>query len=171
MNAEAEELFDVVDEHDQVVRQERRSVVHAQKLTHRAVHVFLFRSDGHLLIHKRTDHKEEFPGVWTSSASGHVSAGEAYDETAPRELEEELGVVSPLQRLHKFAASPDTCMEHTVLYRTECDDPINFDPHEIAAIEYVSTDEIAARIKNQPAVFSPAFRLLFGWYMSRESAD
>lgn len=161
----SEELFDVVDENDRVLKQERRSVVHAHKLMHRAVHVFLFRRDGCLLIHKRTDHKEEFPGVWTSSASGHVSAGEDYDVTAPRELLEELGVTSPLERLNKFAACSDTCMEHTVLYRTVCDEPIDFDSEEIAAVEFATVAEVATRIEGDPTKFSPAFRLLFRWYL------
>ena len=119
----SEELFDVVDENDVVLRQMPRSQVHAEKLIHRAVHIFVFRSDGRLLIHKRTNDKEEFPGVWTSSASGHVSAGETYDDTAPRELLEELGLRAELVRLHKFAPCEETCREHTVLYETVCDDP------------------------------------------------
>lgn len=71
----SEEFFDVVDEEDQVIDQVARSEVHRRKLRHRAVHVFLFRPDACLLIHKRSDTKEEFPSVWTSSCSGHVSAG------------------------------------------------------------------------------------------------
>ena len=85
-----------------------RSEVHRRKLRHRAVHVFLFRQDECLLIHKRADSKEEFPSVWTSSCSGHVSAGEDYDATAVRELFEELGIESAVERLQKFSACDDT---------------------------------------------------------------
>ena len=37
---DGEELFDVVDEKDQVLRQETRAVVHREDLLHRAVHIF-----------------------------------------------------------------------------------------------------------------------------------
>lgn len=160
----SEEIFDVVDEDDVVLRQLPRSRVHAEKLIHRATHIFVFRSDGRLLIHKRTADKEEFPGVWTSSASGHVAAGESYDDTAPRELFEELGLQSELTRLHKFAPCEETCREHTVLYETVCDEVARVDSTEIAAIDELSIGDLKHRIGQAPNEFSPAFRLLFGWY-------
>ena len=164
----SDELFDVVDSNDNVLRQELRSVVHRDKLTHRAVHIFVFRTDGRMVIHKRSDNKEEFPSVWTSSASGHVSAGEDYDETAPRELTEELGISPALERLQKFAACPDTCFEHTVLYRATCDEELRIDRLEIAAVDTVSLVELQSRVSSTPDNFSPAFRLLFDWFMHAE---
>lgn len=161
----SEELFDVVDEEDRVVEQLARSVVHRKSLRHRAVHVFLFQEDGCLLIHKRADTKEEFPSVWTSSCSGHVSAGEDYDATAVRELLEELGVLSAVERLEKFAACDDTSQEFTVLYRCYSDAAVTPDPGEIAAIKWMRVDAILSWMTRSPDEFSPAFRLLFVWFM------
>ncbi len=110
----ADELFDVVDADDRVIRQERRSVVHAQGLAHRAVHVFLFNSRGQLLVQRRSASKDEYPLTYTSSASGHVGAGETYEQCAPRELLEEVGIEAPLERLVKLPASPETAQEQTV---------------------------------------------------------
>ncbi len=163
----AEELFDVVDAADQVMGQQTRSEVHRQKLLHRAVHVFLFRSDGCLLIHKRSPSKEEFPSVWTSSASGHVSAGETYDQCVPRELHEELGIQAPLTRLHKFAACPATSHEFTVLYQAITDQPVQFDPVEMTEIQWISIDRLIQWVHRQPHDFSPAFRLLFEWWQNQ----
>ncbi|MGB0739309.1 MAG: NUDIX hydrolase [Planctomycetaceae bacterium] len=166
-----EELFDVVDQHDNVLRQLPRSEVHARRLRHRAVHVFVFRPNGNLIIHRRTDQKEEFPSVWTSSCSGHVSAGEDYDHTAPRELQEELQIHSTeLQRHYKFAPCPDTSWEFTVLYSTVSSQPVQPDPAEIAAVQELSLHEIASWLQNTPQDFSPAFRLLFHWYQNRGPA-
>ena len=161
----SEELFDVVDEDDQVVDQLARSEVHRRKLRHRAVHVFLFRQDGCLLIHKRSDTKEEFPSVWTSSCSGHVSAGENYDATAVRELFEELGVESAVERLQKFAACDETSHEFTVLYRCTSDAVVTPDPQEIADVQWMLIDAIQHWMTRSPDDFSPAFCLLFGWFM------
>lgn len=167
-----EEHFDVVDEHDQVLQQLPRSQVHRQQLLHRAVHVFLFRSDGRLLIHRRTDSKEEFPSVWTSSCSGHVSAGDDYDTTAPRELQEELQVsVQSLKLLHKFAACADTSWEFTVLYEGHSDATVTPDPEEIADVRELSLAEIHAWLEQAPEEFSPAFRLLFDWYWDTRIRD
>ena len=159
-----EEIFDVVDELDQVTGQAPRSVVHAQKLLHRAVHIFVFNSRGELLLQMRSIHKDEYPRCYTSSASGHLSAGESYELAAPRELQEELGLSGPLQWLMKFPAGPQTSQEHTVLYRTTTDAPPRIDPLEIDSVTFHSLDEIAAMIARQPELFSPCFVTLFEWY-------
>lgn len=165
-----EEFFDVVDPFDRVLTRRPRSQVHRQKLLHRAVHVFLFHPDGRLLIHKRSDSKEEFPSVWTSSCSGHVSAGDSYDQTAPRELHEELGIENvPLSTLHKFSATADTSWEFTVLYSAVSAQPPQPDPKEITAIQWLFPDEIAAWISHSPHDFSPSFLLLFRWFRQKHS--
>ncbi len=164
-----EEMFDVVDEHDQVLYQQPRSEVHRLKQLHRAVHIFVFRSDGQMLIHKRSPDKEEFPSVWTSSASGHVSAGENYEATAPRELFEELGIQSALTHLHKFTACPETSFEFTVLFQASSDEPIVFDQTEITEVRWLTVQEIVAWRIERPEDFSPAFRLLFDWYCQKLS--
>lgn len=162
----SEELFDVVDQDDCIICSQPRSVVHQRKLLHRAVHVFVFGTDGKLLVHRRSASKEEFPSVWTSSCSGHVSAGESYDETAPRELAEELGISGiPLTRLHKFAASADTSWEFTVLYSGVTDQAAVPDPEEMTAVLRLSVAETASWLRQSPEEFSPAFRLLFTWYL------
>ncbi|MCR9201314.1 MAG: NUDIX domain-containing protein [Planctomycetaceae bacterium] len=162
----ASELFDVVDEHDNVTDVRQRSDVHRLGLRHRAAHIFLFRPDGRLLIHRRADNKEEFPSVWTSSASGHVSSGESYDVSAERELEEELGVRAPLTFLLKVDACPDTCNEFTKLYTAVSEDDVSPDPEEISAIAWVTPDQLRQRMQ-QPANFSPAFLLLYERYCQR----
>lgn len=166
-----EEMFDVVDEHDQVLYQQPRSEVHRLKQLHRAVHILLFRSDGQMLIHKRSPDKEEFPSVWTSSASGHVSAGENYEATAPRELFEELGIRSALIPLHKFDACPETSFEFTVLFQASSDEAIVFDQSEITEVRWLNVQEIVAWRSQRPEDFSPAFCLLFDWYCQQLSAE
>lgn len=160
----SDEIYDVCDEHDRVIGQATRSEVHARGLLHRAVHIWVFRSDGRLLIHLRSAAKDEYPRCYTSSASGHVDAGESYDAAAIRELREELGVELPLTRITRLPAGPETANEHTVLYRCETDGPVSPDPGEIERIEWLSVDEIAAMIDRHPERFTPPFRSLFAWY-------
>lgn len=157
----AEELFDVVDEYNRVIDVKPRSEVHRLGLRHRAAHIFLFRADGRMLIHLRTADKEEFPSVWTSSAAGHVATGEGYEESAVRELAEELQVDAAVRRLATFAACPDTSNEFTELFLAVSEAEVVADPSEISAVEWLFPREIDERVQSDPDSFSPAFRLLF----------
>ena len=106
---------------------------------------------------------------YTSSASGHVSAGEDYDETAPRELQDELGLTTPVERLAKFSAGPETANEFTVLYRTITDTPPQFDPGEIAGGAFYELTEIDDWLARSPEQFSPPFQVAYRWYRSHQS--
>lgn len=163
----AEEMFDVVDADDRVTGQLPRSEVHRRGLLHRAVSIFVLNSRGELLVHQRSAAKDEFPLLYTSSASGHVSAGESYDDTAPRELREELGLDVPVAFLARFPASAETANEHTALYLAVTDEPPTPDPAEIAGIEWWNIDALAARVAQSPDEFTPPFRVLFRWYVDR----
>jgi len=160
------ELFDVVDELDNVLRQEYRSIVHADGLLHRSVNMFVFNCDGELLLQKRSAIKDEFPLLWTSSASGHVDAGETYEQAAHRELQEELGMEVDLKVLAKFPASQETANEHTVLFEAVTDAEPVPDPAEIAEVKFVTINQLNRIIEEQPADFTPPFLLLYSWYLS-----
>jgi isopentenyl-diphosphate delta-isomerase type 1 len=159
-----DELFDVVDADDRVIGQARRADVHARGLLHRAVHIFVLNTAGQLLVHERSATKDEYPLRYTSSASGHLAAGESYDEAAPRELAEELGLEAPLEFLSKFPAGPETANEHTVLYRAVTDAPPAINRDEIASARFWDVEELAALVEAQPDRFSPPFRVLLTWY-------
>src|SRR2546425_7943965 len=90
-----EELFDIVDDQDCVIGQAPRSEVHRRKLLHRAVSIFVFDSRGRLLVQQRSATKDEYPLCYTSSASGHVTAGGTHQQTAPPRVEEGIGPTNP----------------------------------------------------------------------------
>ena len=160
----SEEIFDIVNEADEVVGQAPRSVVHQKNLLHRAVSIFVIKPDGRLLLQLRSDSKDQYPCCYTSSASGHVDAGEDYEHAAIRELREELALTSPIEYLAKFPAGPETAFEFTVLYRTVTDDEPTLDPDEIDSAEFLELDDIAAKVARNPEKFTPPFRVLFDWY-------
>ncbi len=159
-----EELFDVVDMEDRILGQAPRSEVHAHSWLHRAVHIFVFNSRGELLVHQRTATKDECPLKFTSSASGHLHAGEDYETAAVRELAEELSLVAPLEFLTKLPAGPMTSYEHSALYRTITDATPTFLAEEILDGAYYPLEKVAAWVKESPEEFTPCFRSLWAWY-------
>jgi 16S rRNA (adenine1518-N6/adenine1519-N6)-dimethyltransferase len=111
------EEFPVVDKNDRIRGCASRSKVHGNNLRHRAVHILIFNQAGDVYLQQRSRWKDRHPLKWDSSAAGHVSVGEAYDETARRELNEELRVDIPLEKISKIAASPGTDHEFIWVYR------------------------------------------------------
>jgi isopentenyldiphosphate isomerase len=64
----------------------------AGRLLHRCVFVAVVHPDGRLLIHRRSEHKDVWPGWFDLAVGGVVAAGEAYDTAARREVAEEVGL-------------------------------------------------------------------------------
>lgn len=160
-----DELFDVCDPQDQVIGQLSRAEVHAKNLLHRAVHIWIWNSAGELLLQTRSATKDQYPNCYTSSASGHVDAGEEYEAAAVRELGEELQLHGPLIWGAKILASEKTAFEHTVLFHLQTDEIPTPDADEIAHIEFLSTSTIADRLERHPEQFTPPFRVLFqNWW-------
>lgn len=161
---EIEERIDVVDDEDRHVRVLSRGEVHRRGLLHRAVHVFLLDEHDRIYLQRRAWTKQQDPGCWDSSASGHVDSGESYPAAAERELQEELGIRAPLEPLFKVTACRETCGEHSMLYlaRTAGGRPEpRPNPAEILEGRFVALAEIREWVRTSPESFAGPFRHLF----------
>jgi isopentenyl-diphosphate delta-isomerase type 1 len=158
-----EEIFDVVDENDQVIGQRTRGDVHRLGLRHRAVHVLIFNHLGEVFLQKRSPTKDTHPGKWDSSSSGHLDVGETYDACAVREVMEELGLnlATVPARLRKVAACAETGQEHIWIYRCQAEGPFTLHPEEIETGAWFSPGKVDAWMKEQPGDFAPAFVLVW----------
>jgi isopentenyldiphosphate isomerase len=159
----AEEIFDVVNEHDEVIDRKPRSEVHRLGLLHRAVHVLVYNSRGQIFLQKRSMKKDRQPGVWDSSSSGHVDSGEDYDATAVREVWEEIGLQlsKAPKRLFKINARPETDEEFVWVYRCESEGPFKLDPEEIDEGHWFSPEQVSRWVAEKPQEFASAF--VFIW--------
>ena len=95
-DTENKELFDICDANGiptgETVEREK---AHAEGICHRTAHVWVIRRDRHgvlILMQKRSDDKDSFPGCFDTSSAGHIRAGDEPEESAVRELAEELGI-------------------------------------------------------------------------------
>src|SRR5260221_7221044 len=159
----AEEIFDVVDEHDRVVGRETRGEVHRRGLMHRAIHVLVFNSRGEVFLQKRSMKKDRQPGLWDSSASGHVECGEDYDTSAIRELREEIGLTPPAapQKLFKLPASGATDQEHVWVYHCDADGPFVLHPDEIDQGDWFTPAAVTEWMNSRPEDFAPALMAIW----------
>ncbi len=151
------EQFDIVDQNDCVIGKTSRKEAHEKQLRHRAVHVFIFNSKGELFLQKRSRWKDVAPLLWDSSAAGHVASGDDYNETAPRELEEELGVSTPLTSVAHIAACPATGNEFVALFSGIHDGPFTLPPAEIECGDWFSPELLQQWTLSRPQDFASGF--------------
>lgn len=158
-----DEIFDVVNERDEVISREIRGEVHRRGLRHRAVHVLVFNSLGEVFLQKRSITKDTHPGVWDSSASGHLDSGEEYDACAVREVREELGLNLERcpKRLFKIEACLETGEEFLWIYRCEHEGPFTLHPQEIETGGWFTLAAVTKWMEEKPADFAPALILIW----------
>ena len=158
-----DEIFDIVDEHDEIIGRRTRAEVHRLGLRHRAIHVLVFNRRGEVFLQKRSRFKDSFPGAWDSSASGHLDAGEDYDACAVRELREEIGLAvdrAPA-RLFKLDACAGTGQEFVWVYRQESEGPFALNSAEIETGGWFAPDEVTRWMAEKPDDFAGALPLIW----------
>ena len=151
------ERFDVVDENNIVTGTASRHEVHTRHLMHRAVHIFVFNKSGELFLQKRSKWKDAHPSKWDSSASGHVNAGDGFDETAGREVLEELGVRADVEFIGKIAACKNTGNEFVQLYKALHEGPFVLPRAEIECGSFFPMPVIRKWIEKRPEDFATGF--------------
>lgn len=167
---ESEEILPVVDANDEVVGMARRREIHARNLRHRSAHVLVFNGAGELLIQKRSASKDEFPLAWDLSVGGHVGPGETYEQTARRELDEELGLkCDTLTFLRKTPATGQTGWEFTCLYILTTDQPIRPNRREIEECRFIAPETLAADVRTGRYAATPALRDALAFYLTLEA--
>jgi isopentenyldiphosphate isomerase len=169
----AEEIFDIVNERDEVIGQAPRKEVHARGLWHRAIHVLVFNTRGEVFLQKRSMLKDTAKGKWDSSTSGHVDSGEDYDATAVRELSEEIGLIvtQTPERLFKIDSCKETGWEFCWIYRCQSEGPFVLHPEEIETGDWFAPAAVTSWVKEKPQEFASAFVLIWKKYIAAINAD
>lgn len=165
------EPIEVVDENCQPLGVLSRGMVHAWGLFHRSVHIFLFNSKGEIYLQKGNLDREENPGLWSSSASGHLSPGEPISFAAQRELKEELNIKVKLQEVARVPPCQETNWECVTLFVAKTDKIPKPNPSEISEGRFFSLQELESLIKEKPEIFSPAFLYLWSLYKRKQSQE
>ncbi|SCU89429.1 LAFA_0E17964g1_1 [Lachancea sp. 'fantastica'] len=166
-----------------------------QGLLHRAFSVFLFNSDGKLLLQQRASEKITFPDLWTNTCCSHPlcvddelglegsleAKVDGAETAAIRKLEHELGIPSDetsqktkfhfLNRIHYKAPSNGPWGEHEIDYIFFCKlQPnqsltVNPSPNEVRDIKWVTADELKALFQDPTHKFTPWFKLICESYL------
>ncbi|MFS4492107.1 NUDIX hydrolase [Maribacter sp. 2308TA10-17] len=98
-----DELIEILDSDGKFTgKTELKSYTHRMGLFHATVHIWLYTSDGRVLLQQRGKEKDTHPLLWDVSVAGHIGAGETIELSALREVEEEIGLSISEKELEKI---------------------------------------------------------------------
>lgn len=141
-----EEIVDIVDENDKVFGKATRKEAHVKGLLHRVVHIVIENSEGKILCLKRGPNVDTRPG-YTSNCAGHVISGSGYEETAKRELEEELGIKAPVEFEGKIMFNDKGHNTIIGCFKAKHDGPFRIDKSELEGADFRDLKQIKKGIK------------------------
>jgi len=147
-----DELVDVVDAADRILATVPRWRMRAERLRHRAVFVAVASSDGLVLVQRRSDDKDLWPGRWDIGAGGVVAAGEGYDAAARRELYEEVGIEATPAPTHGGAYADADVDLVARCYRVVHDGPVTLVDGEVVEVRWLDRGGFAALLTAEPFV-------------------
>ena len=151
MTDPGQELVDVVDEDDRVVATVTRREIRARHLLHRCTYVLLRNASGQILVHRRTDTKDVYPGAYDVFAGGVCAAGESYDDCAGREVAEEFGVVGAnLRFLFKHRYQGTHGQAWGAVYEARWDGPVRPQESEVAWHAWVAPEQLDRMLGELP---------------------
>lgn len=160
----ADEIVALVDEHNNVIGSVPRREMRAKRLLHRSTYILVFNSQGEIYVQKRTMTKDVFPGYFDPATGGVVLAGESYEVSAVRELEEEMGIRHvPLTTLFDFYFEDEHARVWGRAFSCTYDGKIVPQVEEVEYVEVMTTDDILRRVVTEQ--FTPDGLLVVRRYL------
>ncbi len=145
----AEELVDIVNESNEVVRTALRSTMRRERLPHRASYIACRNPEGRFLIEVRTLSKDYAPGLLDACIGGVVQAGEDPLLSARRELSEEVGLEAGRLAFHSLGTLRIDYPRHNphsflfaYLFLALGDGITVRQPEEVSGIMYLQAEEL-----------------------------
>jgi isopentenyl-diphosphate delta-isomerase len=145
--------------------------VHVNGTMHRAFSIFVFSSQGKLLIQQRNRSKYHTPGLWSNTCCSHPRPGEALAQAVQRRLAEEMGFVCDLAEI--FSCSYELQLDNKMIEHElnhvfigyYDGDPVP-DPAEVEDWRWQTLQNLGGEVSRSPGSFTPWFKLIMQDYDS-----
>jgi isopentenyl-diphosphate delta-isomerase len=170
----------LVNELDQEIGLMEKMEAHEKALLHRAFSVFVFNEQGALLLQQRALSKYHSGGLWTNTCCSHPRPNETVLDAANRRLMEEMGFVTPLEKVLDFiyqAEFSNGLTEHEFdhVLIGHYNGAIAPDPNEVNAYEYRTMESIQASLDAKEGLFTAWFEIIFpkmmDWWKNQNSRN
>lgn len=165
----------LVDVNDNEIGEMPKMEAHEKGVLHRAFSIFIFKTNGDLLLQERAEGKYHSAGKWTNTCCSHPRPGEDTLAAANRRLKEEMGMVCDLKHVFSFQYQAEVTEqglienEYDHVFFGVSDKVPAFDWDEVAAIRYMEKDVLAYELKTYPDQYSEWLKICFDRVMEHYS--
>lgn len=164
-----EEFVVLVNPEDKVLGLMEKQQAHINGLLHRAFSVFLFKSNGEMLLQKRASGKYHSPLKWTNAVCSHPRNEETYLEGAKRRVKEELGIDVELSEKFNFiykAYVGNGLWEHELdhVFTGTFEGEFYLNKEEVEEVRYISLENLNKEISENPDNFTEWFKIILEEY-------
>ncbi|MFH0952157.1 MAG: NUDIX domain-containing protein [Patescibacteria group bacterium] len=145
------EYIDIVNDLNQVIDRTTKEEINNKnnKYNHRIVHILMFNSQNKMTLHLRAAKLAFCPNCWTTPVGGYVQAGETYEQAALREYQEELGVISDIDRIYDDVYEDARGMKKFLrTYKTIYNGPFHINTKVVEKIDFFTIEQIQDMINN-----------------------
>ena len=164
------EMVDVIDRKNRVIGKVTKREIRERILWHRASSVLVFSSKGEILVCKRASTRYIDPGKYEMGAGGTVSSGEDVQETARREMEEEVGIRNvKLKFLFRMPFDTPKNKHIDWVYSCVYDGKIRVDGTETESYFFISIEKLLRMMKDDPEIFTEESFMLVRKYLKHSS--
>lgn len=150
-SAPSEQLVEWVDRDGAVLGVVTRGRMRAERLRHRCVYVVVVDRADRVVVHRRADWKDVWPGSWDLAFGGVAAVGEPWPAAARRELAEEAGIEAvELDELGRFAYDDQQVSLVGRAYLVRTGSPVDPLDGEVVAVDHVPRTELATWAASRP---------------------
>jgi isopentenyl-diphosphate delta-isomerase len=156
----------LVDEKDKPVGLAEKMEAHQLGLLHRAFSIFIFNSNGDMLLQRRALSKYHSGGLWTNACCSHPFPEEETDDAALRRLKEEMGFETKLEKVFEFYYKADFengLIEHEYdhVLAGEYEGAIRINEEEVMDYCYKNIEAIRIDLQSHPEKYTAWFQIAF----------
>ena len=149
----------LVDEQDNQVGVAEKIKTHQEGKLHRAFSLFIFNSQGELLLQKRAARNYHSANLWSNTCCSHQRENEQLEEAALRRLKEEMGFICPLREAFRFTYRVEfenglIENEFDHVFFGKFDGPVNPDSKEVADWKWITLEKLKKDIQKNPDQYS-----------------
>jgi isopentenyl-diphosphate Delta-isomerase len=165
MDMSGEDRIALVNDKNEIIGYEKKSIVHQKGLLHKGFSILIFNSKKELLIQKRAISKYHSGGLWSNTCCSHPRKDEDILEACHNRLRNEMGFDCFLKEKFTFIYKTEFVnglTEHELdhVFFGKYDGIVKLNQHEAMDYKWLNLEDLKRGLNNNPHKYSYWLKLI-----------